>query len=64
MVRKWSKSMDFQALLTILGTNALQKAFTAHLEILISPTSGLPRTEAQIDKNQFKLFYFSATWNI
>lgn len=55
--------MDFEALLNcaILGTNALQKAFTAHLEFLINPTLGLLRTEAQIDKNQLKLFHFSAT---
>lgn len=63
MVRKRSKSTDFEALLNcaILGTNALQKAFTAHLEFLINPTLGLLRTEAQIDKNQLKLFHFSAT---
>ena len=61
LVGKWSRSTDFQVLPTILGTNALQKAFTRHLELLINPTSGLLGTKAQTNKNQFKLFYFHET---
>jgi len=60
LVGKRSSSMDFQVLPTIFLTNALQKAFTTHLELLINPASGLAGAEAQTNKNQFKSCYFRA----